>query len=95
VAEKVGLGFVGDYVQYANSTVAENPDDLTPAEWHDQAEFFERAFEILSQHGTGMAWRAAKARALAGDHTQALTLLHRLADSGTMPPGWDAWLQEG
>jgi GNAT superfamily N-acetyltransferase len=95
VAEKVGLGFVGDYVQYANSTVAENPDDLTPAEWHAQAEFFERAFEILSQHGTGMAWRAAKARALAGEHAQALTLLHQLADSGTMPPGWNAWLQEG
>lgn len=95
VAEKVGFGFVGSYRHYANSMVAENPDDLTPAEWHAQGEFFERAFEILSQHGTWMGWRAAKARALAGEHAQALTLLHHLADNGTMPPGWDAWLQEG
>jgi RimJ/RimL family protein N-acetyltransferase len=94
VAEKVGLGFVGDYLQYANGTVAENPDDLTPAEWHAHGEFFERAFEILSQHGTRMAWRAAQARALAGELAQAMTLLHHLADSGAMPPGWDAWLQE-
>lgn len=95
VAEKVGFGFVGAYVHYANSMVAENPDDLTPAEWHAHGEFFQRAFEILSQHGTWMGWRAAKARALAGEHAQAMTLLHHLADGGTMPPGWDAWLQEG
>lgn len=95
VAEKVGFGLVGEYLQYANSMAAENPDDLTPTEWRAQGDFFERAFEILSQHGTWMAWRAAKARALAGEHAQAMTLLLRLADSGTMPPGWDTWLQEG
>ena len=29
------------------------------------------------------------------DGIQALTLLHRLAESGAMPPGWDGWLQDG
>ena len=95
VAEKVGFGLAGTYVQYANSAVAENPDDLTPAEWQAHGEFFEHSFDILSQHANWMAWRAAQARALAGEHAQALILLYRLAESGTMPPGWDRWLREG
>lgn len=94
VAEKVGFGLAGDYVQYANSAVAENPDDFAPAEWQAQAEFFEHAFEMLSRHGTMMAFRAAQARAVAGEPAQALTLLHRVTDSGETPPGWDDWLQE-
>ncbi len=94
VAEKVGFGLAGDYPQYANHEVAENPDDLAPAEWQAHAAFFEHAFGILSEHGAMMAWRAAQARAVAGEHAQALTLLHRVADSGAMPPGWGAWLQE-
>jgi len=94
VAEKVGFGLAREYVQYANSPVAENPDDLAPAEWQAEAEFFEHAFGILSQHGAYMAWRAALARAVAGEHGEALILLHRAADSGALPPGWDAWLQE-
>lgn len=40
-----------------------------------------------------MAWRAALVRAVAGEHAEALLLLHRAADSGALPPGWDAWLQ--
>jgi RimJ/RimL family protein N-acetyltransferase len=95
VAEKVGFGLAGTYLQYANGAAAENPDDLTPAEWRAEGEFFERAFEILSEHATWMAWRAAKAQALSGDLAQALTLLQRLAESGAMPPGWDDWLREG
>lgn len=95
VAEKVGFGLVGGYVQYANSMVAENPGDLAPEEWRAQAEFFERAFEILSQHETRMGWRAAVSRALAGEHVQAMAILRQLADSGTMPSGWGAWLQDG
>lgn len=94
VAEKVGFGLVGEYPQYANSPVAENPDDLAPTEWQAQAGFFEHAFEILNRHSAMMAWRAAQARAVAGEHAAALTLLHRAADSGALPPGWGAWLQE-
>ncbi|HEY7782152.1 MAG TPA: GNAT family N-acetyltransferase, partial [Ktedonobacterales bacterium] len=95
LAETVGFGLAGTYVQYANSAAAENPDDLTPAEWRAEGEFFERAYEILSEHANWTAWRAAKARAVAGELAQALTLLRRLAEIGTMPPEWDGWLQEG
>jgi RimJ/RimL family protein N-acetyltransferase len=95
VAERVGFELAGAYVQYANSAAAENPNDLTPLEWHAQGEFFERAFDILSRHASWMAWCAARARALAGDHTEALTLLHHLAESGAMPPRWDDRLIEG
>lgn len=95
LAEKVGFELADVYVQYANSAVAENPDDLTPAEWQAQAEFFERASEMLSQHARWMAWRAAKARAVVGEHAQALALLHRLAESGAMPSRWVGWLQDG
>jgi GNAT superfamily N-acetyltransferase len=88
LAEKVGFGLAGAYVQYANDAVAENSDDLTPAEWRAQGEFFEHAFEMLGQHASWMAWCAARARGLAGEHAQALTLLQRLlAECGTMPPG--------
>lgn len=93
-AEKVGFEVVSEYPHYDNGAVAENPDDLTSAEWHAQAEFFERSFEILNQHGARMAWHAAQARVLAGEHAQALTLLHRAVDSGALPPEWDAWLRE-
>ncbi|HUY76553.1 MAG TPA: GNAT family N-acetyltransferase [Ktedonobacterales bacterium] len=95
VAEKVGFEFVGAYVQYANSVVAENANDLTPPEWRAEGEYFERAAEMLRQHETWMAWRAAKAHAVAGNHAHAMILLQRLADSKTMLPGWDAWLREG
>jgi GNAT superfamily N-acetyltransferase len=37
LAEKVGFGLAGTYVQYANGAVAENPDDLTAAEWQAAA----------------------------------------------------------
>jgi hypothetical protein len=50
---------------------------------------------MLSQHASWMAWRAAQARALAGEYAQALAILQRLAESRTMPPGWEGWLQEG
>jgi RimJ/RimL family protein N-acetyltransferase len=95
VAEKVGFELAGAYTQYANSAAAENPDDLTPAAWQAEGDFFGRALEILSESAKWMAWRAAKARALAGEHAQALTLLQRLAESGAMPPGWERWLEEG
>jgi hypothetical protein len=95
LAENVGFGLAGTYAQYANGGVAENPDDLTPAEWRAHGEFFERGFEILSQHAQWMAWRAAQARALAGEHAQAFALLQHLAESGMMPPEWEGWLQEG
>jgi GNAT superfamily N-acetyltransferase len=94
VAEKVGFGLAREDMQYANSPVAENPDDLAPAEWQAEAEFFEQAFSVLNRHSAYMAWRAALARAAAGEHGEALRLLHRAADSGALPPGWDAWLRE-
>jgi len=94
VAEKVGFELTGAYIQYANSAVAENPDDLAPAEWQTHAAFFERAFETLNRHGALMAFRAAQARAVAGEPAPALALLRRAADSGAMPLGWDDWLQE-
>jgi RimJ/RimL family protein N-acetyltransferase len=50
LAEKVGFRLAGAYAHYANSAAAENPDDLTPAEWQAHGEFFERAFEMLSEH---------------------------------------------
>ena len=95
VAEKVGFGLVGEYLHYSDGALAENADDLTQVEWQAHADFFERAFEALSQQSARMAWHAAQARALAGEPAQAMTLLRRLADSGTLPPGWDTWLREG
>jgi hypothetical protein len=94
VAENVGFVLGGEYMQYSNRSAAENADDLTSAEWQSHADFFERASENMRRQSAVMAWRAAEARAVAGEHARALALLQHAADSGELPPGWDSWLQE-
>lgn len=94
VAEKAGFALARDYVMYANQPVAEHAADLSPAEWQAHAEFFDRAFTILTRHSAVQGIEAAVAWAQAGAPDRAQAILHRLVDLGYFTPAHRAALAQ-
>lgn len=89
VAEKVGFVKARDYFACSSVLPAENAGDLTPAEYQDWAEHYEKALVGNLQY----AYRAAEAWAMAGDTRRALANLSRLAANWDGRPEWleDNW----
>jgi len=86
-AKRTGFTWERDYITFSNWIPAENASDMTPEEYADWAEHYER----VSQNDVGWAWMAVQAWALAGQPQRAIENLRRLREAG-----WKArprWVQ--
>jgi RimJ/RimL family protein N-acetyltransferase len=78
VATKVGFELERAYDGYSAYLPAENPADLTPAEYRDWALHYAR----VTGEGLGYSFHAAEAWAMAGEPERALDYLRRLPERG-------------
>jgi RimJ/RimL family protein N-acetyltransferase len=81
-AERVGFSKVLGYVAYSSGFPAENPDDLSPAEWSAWAEYAIR----VADAGLSSRYYAAEAWTLAGEPERAFETLFALVDGGWYYP---------
>lgn len=89
-AKRTGFAWERDYITFSCWIPAESTGDMTPEEYADWAEHFER----VSQNEVGWAFQAVQAWALGGKPQRAIMNLRRLVDSGWKArPEWvhDNW----
>ena len=92
-AEKAGFELTRRYPHYQNGFPAENPGDLSPAEWLAHAEFYSHAFEELGRQNGQHCFLAAVCWAIGGEQEKAIEYLDALShiwwedEEGNLP-GW-------
>jgi RimJ/RimL family protein N-acetyltransferase len=85
VARRVGFVKERDYLGFSSWMPAENPGDLSPAEYADWAQHY----ELHGREAVGWAFQAAEAWALAGQPERALQNLRALGQAGWQAqPQW-------
>ena len=78
VSRKVGFEIERAYDGYSSFLPAENPADLSSAEYREWALHYER----VTGDGLGYSFHAAEAWAMAGERERALSYLRRLPEKG-------------